>query len=67
MRMKWFPVTSIEDEIAADNPCPECGSTNADVRPVVNRNWRGWVVKCLECGEVAEYDEPETPAEHRSV
>jgi uncharacterized Zn finger protein len=59
--------TSIEQEIAEDNPCPECGSINQDVRLVASRNWYGWIIECLECGEMAEKDEPEEPAEHRSV
>lgn len=53
--------------IAADNPCPECGSTNQDVKLYATTVWRGCTVTCNECGEVVEYDEPEEPVEHRSA
>jgi len=44
-----------------ENPCQSCGSTDLDAQFRVAYGWRGWVVECLDCGEVAEYDEPEGP------
>lgn len=46
-----------------ENPCPECGSVYLDVEQTLH----GWLVVCLDCGHVEEYDIEETPAEHRSV
>jgi len=47
------------DQLAADNPCPDCGSTT-EAEPVNSRNWRGVVVKCPKCKVmVTEIDEPE--------
>lgn len=54
-------------ELIDANPCPECDSGNLVAEPVVTRYWRGWVVECPDCGTVTEYDEPETPADHREV
>jgi len=65
MKKHWNGETAAE-EIAKNNPCQECDSTNVEAYPVVT-NWRGWQVECLNCGNVDEYDLLETPAEHRSV
>ncbi len=47
------------EELAADNPCPHCGSAT-EAEPVNNRRWRGVAVKCTQCKEtVVEIDEPE--------
>ena len=54
-------------EIEAENPCPNCNSSQVSARFVAGRHWRGWVVLCLDCGEETEYDEAEEPAEHRSA
>lgn len=66
------------EDIAAQavrqSPCQCYDSDRDDAHPavtveaVVTRHWRGWAVTCDRCGELmVEYDEPEDPAEHRSV
>jgi len=49
------------------NPCPECDGTNLEPRRIVTDNWRGWVVECLDCGTITEYNDGEPVAEHRSA
>lgn len=58
---------ALEQEVMDNNPCPYCGSDNLAIQRVSTKSWRGWPVECLDCGEVAEYDDYEPPAEHRSA
>jgi len=65
---KWYQTDEqLANEIEKNNPCPACGSGDVAAQRVVTRNWRGWSVECLDCGEVAEYDDPEEPADPRSL